>query len=281
VPYIKKNKGWEIPESIATPEDVYMTRRGFLKSMGLTTAMLLTGCDNLFTSPVDRASRVPPPLPETPTSNLYPAKKNDRYVLDRPLTEEIVAARYNNFYEFSSRKENIWKLAERFETRPWQVEVTGLVERPRVYDIDDIVKMMDLEERLYRLRCVEAWSMAVPWTGFPMRDFIKRVNPLSSAKYVKMVTFLNREVAPGQRKIWLPWPYTEGLTMAEATNELTMLVSGIYVLPDEYDFWANVDPGVPHPRWSQKTERVIGTNERRPTIKYNGYGQFVAGLYND
>jgi sulfoxide reductase catalytic subunit YedY len=302
-----------------------MTRRGFLKSVGLTTAMLLTGCDNLFTSPVDGVSRVPPPLPlpETPTSNLYPAKKNAKYVLDRTLTEEVVAARYNNFYEFSSTKEKIWKLVERFETRPWQVEVKGLVERPRIYDIDDIVKMMDLEERLYRLRCVEAWSMAVPWTGFPMRDFIKKVKPLSSAKYVKMVTFLNREVAPGQRKVWLPWPYTEGLTMAEATNELTLLATGIYghelpaqhgapirliipwkygfksiksivrieftdrmpptfwstVAPDEYDFWANVDPGVPHPRWSQETERIIGTKERRPTIKYNGYGQFVAGLY--
>jgi sulfoxide reductase catalytic subunit YedY len=322
MPYIKKKRGWEIPESEITPEHAYMTRRGFIKSMGLTAAVLLTGCNDFSGSSgsgVGKGAK----LIETPTSGLYPAKRNAKYTLERPLTKETVAARYNNFYEFSSRKTNVWKLVERFETRPWEVEVAGLVERPKVYDIDELVRMMDIEERLYRLRCVEAWAMAVPWTGFPMSKFIKKMKPLSSAKYVKMVTFLDAKVAPGQRKVWQPWPYTEGLTMAEATNELTMLVTGIYghelpaqhgaplrlivpwkygfksiksivmieftdrmpetfwntVAPDEYDFWANVDPEVPHPRWSQETERIIGTNERRPTIKYNGYGEFVAGLY--
>jgi sulfoxide reductase catalytic subunit YedY len=321
--YIKKKRGWEIPESVATPEDVYITRRVFLKSMGLASAIFLTGCDNLFSSQSQSAGKAPPPPLKTPTSYLYPAKRNDLYILDRPLTKEPVAAKYNNFYEFSSKKDKVWRLIERFETRPWEVEVTGLVERPKVYDIDELVKMSDLEERLYRFRCVEAWAMAVPWTGLLMREFVKKVRPLGSARYVKMVTFLNREAAPGQLKVWLPWPYTEGLTMAEATNELTLLATGIYghelpaqhgapvrlivpwkygfksiksivqieftdrmpetfwntVAPHEYDFWANVDPEVPHPRWSQATERIIGTNEKRPTIKYNGYGEFVAGLY--
>jgi sulfoxide reductase catalytic subunit YedY len=324
--YIKKKRGFEIPEREATPEEAYMmTRRGFVKSMGLLSVFLITGCDDFVSPPSSGMGKAPKPPEKTPSSGLYPAARNEKYLLDRPLTEELVAAKYNNFYEFSTKKSRIWRLVERFETRPWEVEVTGLVEKPGVYDVDELSKMMGLEERLYRLRCVEAWSMAVPWTGFPMRDFIKKVKPLSSAKYVKMVTFLNKEVAPGQRKIWLPWPYTEGLTMAEATNELTLLATGIYghelpgqhgapirlivpwkygfksiksivsieftdrmprtfwntVAPDEYDFWANVDPEVPHPRWSQATERVIGTNERRPTIKYNGYSRFVAGLYED
>lgn len=322
--YIKKKRGWEIPEREATPEELYITRRDFVKSMGLLSAFLLTGCDDFVTPPTSGKGSAPEPPEKTPSSVLYPAGRNEKYILDRPITDEMVAAKYNNFYEFSSKKSRVWRLVERFETRPWEVEVTGLVEKPGVYDVDELSKMIGLEERLYRLRCVEAWSMAVPWTGFPMREFIKRVQPLSSAKYVRMVTFLNRAVAPGQRKVWLPWPYTEGLTMAEATNELTLLATGIYghelpgqhgapirlivpwkygfksiksivsieftnrmpktfwntVAPDEYDFRANVDPGVPHPRWSQATERVIGSEERRPTLKYNGYSKFVAGLYD-
>ena len=266
----------------------------------------------------------PPGLPPpSQTSDLYPAKRNERFTLDRPLTEEAVAGRYNNFYEFSPVKDRVWRLIERFETRPWQIEVTGLVARPKVYDLDDLVRRMPLEERLYRFRCVEAWAMAVPWTGFPMKALMDLVQPLSSAKYVRMLTFFKPEQSPEQLDDGWPWPYFEGLTMAEATNELTLLVTGIYghelpkqhgapirlivpwkygfksiksivhlelveeqpanfwnvLAPHEYDFWANVNPEVTHPRWSQATERMIGTGERRPTLLYNGYGDFVAHLY--
>jgi sulfoxide reductase catalytic subunit YedY len=191
-------------------------------------------------------------------------------------------------------------------------------------DIDDLLKRMPLEERLYRHRCVEAWSMAVPWSGFPMKALVDLAQPLGSAKYVRMETFRNPKVASGQKQFWYPWPYIEGLTMAEATNELAFLVTGMYgkpvprqdgaplrlavpwkygfkstksivkftftdkrpksfwetLGPDEYGFWANVNPAVPHPRWSQASERVLGSDERRPTLLWNGYGEYVAHLYD-
>lgn len=319
-------RGWEIPESQATPEDVYLNRRRFLKTMGFASAGmlgLLAGCQQAR-GESEQVSTSPPGLPPpSKTSGLYPAKRNKRFALDRPLTEEAIAGRYNNFYEFSSVKDRVWKLVERFETRPWQIEVTGLVSQPKVYDIDDLVHQMPLEERRYRFRCVEAWAMAVPWTGFPMKALIDLVQPLTSAKYVRMLTFLKSDQAPGQLDSRLPWPYFEGLTMAEATNELTLLVTGIYghelskqhgapirlivpwkygfksiksivriefveeqpatfwnvLVSHEYDFWANVNPEVPHPRWSQATERIIGTGERRATLLYNGYADHVAHLY--
>ena len=200
----------------------------------------------------------------------------------------------------------------------------SLVDRPKVYDLDDLVRRMPLEERLYRFRCVEAWAMAVPWTGFPMKALINEVQPKSSARYVRMVTFQRPEQAPGQKsQPWYPWPYFEALTMEEAMNELTLLGTGIYghalpkqhgapirlvapwkygfksiksivsieftdkqpptfwnkLAPSEYDFWANVNPNVPHPRWSQATERLISTGERVPSQLYNGYGEYVAHLY--
>jgi sulfoxide reductase catalytic subunit YedY len=323
---IKIPRGWEIPESQATPEDVYLNRRKFLKAMGVVgTGMLglLTGCQRVE-GQSERLSPSPAGLPPpSKTSHLYPAKRSQRFTLDRALTEEAIAGRYNNFYEFSPAKDRVWRLVEEFATRPWQVEVTGLVAKPKVYDLDELVSRMPLEERLYRFRCVEAWSMAVPWTGFPLRALIELVEPLSAAKYVRMLTFLRPEQAPGQQDRRFPWPYFEGLTMAEATNELTLLVTGVYghelskqhgapirlivpwkygfksiksvvrlefvedrprtfwneLVPREYDFWANVNPQVPHPRWSQASERVIDTGERRPTLLYNGYADFVADLY--
>jgi sulfoxide reductase catalytic subunit YedY len=256
------------------------------------------------------------------TLDLYPAKRNPEFTLDRPLTKESVAATYNNFYEFGPVKTIYW-LAQRLKTRPWQVRVEGLVRKPRVFDIDDLIRSMPLEERLYRFRCVEAWAMAVPWTGFPLSALIKVVEPKSEARFVKLTTFLDRTVAVGQLRFWLPWPYTEGLTMEEAMNELTFLATGIYgkplpkqhgapvrlvvpwkygfknikslvsiefvkdrpktfweiLGPDEYGFWANVNPEFAHPRWSQASERMIGTEERRPTQIFNGYGKWVASLY--
>ncbi len=325
---IRLPRGWEIPERLATPEDVYLNRRKFLQALGITglsTLGALVGCDQRAQS--QSATEAPPPpigLP-TPsaTANLYPAKRNERFTLDRSLTDEAVAARYNNFYEFSPYKQQVCRLVDSFQTRPWTIEVQGLVKKPQTFAIDDLVRRMPLEERLYRHRCVEAWSMAVPWTGFPIKAFIHLVEPLSAAKYMRMVTFTNPEQAVGMNDDIYPWPYFEGLTMAEATNELALFVTGIYgheltkqhgaplrlvvpwkygyksiksivrveftdqqpptfwstLVPREYDFWANVNPAVPHPRWSQESERLIGTSDQRPTLLYNGYGEFVAELY--
>jgi sulfoxide reductase catalytic subunit YedY len=266
----------------------------------------------------EKTSEAPPDK----TLDLYPARRNQKFTLDRPLTEESVAATFNNFYEFGPVKTIHW-LAQRLKTRPWQVRVEGLVRKPRVFDIDELTRSMPLEERLYRFRCVEAWAMAVPWTGFPFSALVKAVEPKNEVRFVKLTTFLDRTVAYGQLRFWYPWPYVEGLTMDEAMNDLTILATGIYgkplpkqhgapirlvvpwkygfkniksivsiefvkdqpntfwdiVAPDEYGFWANVNPEFPHPRWSQTTERMIGTDERRPTQIFNGYGQWVASLY--
>ena len=323
---IRSPRGWEMPQRLATPEAVYWNRRRFLQALGLTSLSVLgVGCDSPAESrPADELGAAFRGLPEpSPTTDLYPAPRTERYTLDRPLTRERVAATYNNFYEFSPRKEHVARLVSNFQTRPWQIEVAGLVKKPQTLDIDELVRRMPLEERLYRHRCVEAWSMAVPWTGFPISAFIDLVEPLSSAKFMRMLTFNNADQAPGMRDTSYPWPYFEGLSLAEATNELSLFVTGIYgheltkqhgapirlvvpwkygyksiksivrieftdqqpgtfwssLIPWEYDFTANVDPTVPHPRWSQAYERVIGTEERRPTLPYNGYAEFVAGLY--
>lgn len=325
--FIKKKKPWTIPEREAAPEEVYLGRRRFLRDIGYISlgGVMLSGLGGgVFGLFEDNKKENIIKVPSTPTSSLYPAKRNLIYTLDRPLTDETAAASYNNYYEFSSGKE-VWKHIDKFKARPWKIEVTGLVEKPRTYDIDELVRLMPLEERLYRHRCVEAWAIAVPWTGFPMREFIKTARPLSSAKYVRMTTFMNPDWASGQRlRFWQPWPYTEGLTMDEAANELTFLATGIYdhelpaqhgapmrlvvpwkygfksiksivkiefvaeqpatfwntVSPEEYGFVSNVNPDVPHPRWSQKTERIIGRDEERPTVLYNGYGEYVAGIYS-
>ncbi len=327
---IRIPRGWELTERLATPEDVYLNRRKFLRALGATglgAIGALVGCERKTQSQSATAPDAPPPpigLPApSATANLYPAKRDERFTLDRSLTDEAVAARYNNFYEFSANKQRVCRLVEPFQTRPWTIEVTGLVKKPQTLDIDDLVRRMPLEERLYRHRCVEAWAMAVPWTGFPIKAFIDLVEPLSSATYMRMVTFNNPEQAVGMADDTYPWPYFEGLTMAEATNDLALFVTGIYgheltkqhgapirlvtpwkygyksiksivrveftdtqpptfwstLVPPEYDFWANVNPAVPHPRWSQESERLIGTGDRRQTLLYNGYGEFVAGLY--
>lgn len=315
--YLKK-PDWAIPDREATPESIYMDRRRFLIGAVGVIAGGITGGSPLARA-TEKTSRG-----ADPTLDLYPATRNPDFTLDRSLTEESVAATYNNFYEFGPVK-TIHYLAQRLQTRPWQVRVEGLVRKPRVFEIDDLIRSMPLEERLYRFRCVEAWAMAVPWTGFPFSALIKAVEPKSEAKFVKLTTFLDRTVALGQLRFWLPWPYVEGLTMEEATNELAILATGIYgkplpqqhgapirlitpwkygfkniksivsiefvkdrpetfwetLGPDEYGFWANVNPEVPHPRWSQATERMIGSDEKHPTQIFNGYGKWVASLYPD
>ena len=323
---IRSRRGWEMPERLATPEDVYLNRRKFLQALGMTglgAVSTLIGCDHAESQTDTELAPIRGLPKPSATAELYPAKRNERYTLDHPLTKEKVAATYNNFYEFSPRKEYVTRLVSNFQTRPWQIEVTGLVKKPQTFDIDDLVRRMPLEERLYRHRCVEAWSMSVPWTGFPIKAFIDLVEPLSSAKFMRMVTFNNIDQAPGMRDDTYPWPYYEGLSMAEATNEMSLFVTGIYghelskqhgapirlvvpwkygyksiksivqiefteeqpgtfwssLIPWEYHFEANVNPTIPHPRWSQATERVIGTGERKPTLLYNGYAEFMAGLY--
>jgi sulfoxide reductase catalytic subunit YedY len=248
--------------------------------------------------------------------------RNTRYAPGRDITAERDATTFNNFYEFGSHK-SISREAQRLPQRPWTVKVEGMVETPREFGIEDLLRTMPIEERVYRLRCVEAWSMVVPWTGFPLSALLSQVNPLASAKYVVFETAALPRVMPGLRQSWYPWPYTEGCTIAEAGNELSFMVVGAYgkLLPpqnggpirfhqpwkygfkagksivtikltdqrpvsfweriqaQEYGFWANVNPEVGHPRWSQASERVIGTSERIPTRLFNGYADFVSSLY--
>ena len=314
---VRSKRGWEIPENQATSESVFQDRRSLLKAMGFGALIAaaefpLTAA---FAEDADKAD---------PSAGLYPAKRNDRYKLDRPITDEKYSTKYNNFYEFSTEKD-LWEDAQVLPIRPWTITIDGMVEKKITLGIDDLLKHVQLEERLYRHRCVEAWSMSVPWTGFPLKSLVDLAKPTGSAKYLQMETFMNPKVAPGQGQFFYPWPYVEGLTMAEANNELTFMVTGMYGKPvpkqdgaplrlvtpwkygfksiksivkftftdqqpknfwqalqdTEYGFWANVNPDVPHPRWSQATERVLGTNERRPTLIWNGYGEFVAGMYDN
>jgi methionine sulfoxide reductase catalytic subunit len=308
-----RRRGWEIPASQITPEHLAFSRRG-----------LMAGAAALALAPgMAHAQRVGDlaNMPD-PTADLYPAKRVEKYVLDRAITDEKVNTNYNNFYEFGTSK-NVTSEAQALRIRPWTVKLDGMVEKEQTIGIDDLIRKVGIEERAYRHRCVEAWSMAIAWTGFPMSKLVEIAKPLSSAKYVRMETFMDSKMAPGQRARWYPWPYVEGVTMAEANNELTFLVTGAYGKPvakqmgaplrlalpwkygfksiksvvrftftdkrpvglweelqsREYGFWANVNPEVPHPRWSQANERVLGTDEPRPTLLYNGYAEFVAPLY--
>jgi sulfoxide reductase catalytic subunit YedY len=309
---IRRRRGWELPESAATDEAVYLDRRRLMQGLAagpILASGLLSGRAALADA--------------DPSAALYPATKNPKYTLDRPVTPEKDATTYNNFYEYGADKD-IWQDAQQLKTRPWTIKIDGMVQKPMTVDIDDLLKKMPLEERLYRHRCVEAWSMAVPWSGFPLAALVSMANPLGSAKYLQMTTFMDPSMAPGQKQFFYPWPYVEGLTMAEANNELAFLVTGMYGKPvpkqdgaplrlatpwkygfksvksivhfeftdkrplsyweqlasNEYGFWANVNPEVPHPRWSQATERVLGTNDRVPTLLYNGYGEYVAAMYD-
>lgn len=319
---IKSRPGWELPENAVTPEQVFFNRRAFLKTTGKAIAgagaLTLFGCD-------DATTAAPGADPADKTLSLYPAPRNAAYTLDRDITPIELTSKYNNFYEFGSTK-RIASAAQALKIRPWDVVIDGEVDAPITIGIEDLIRKMPLEERLYRHRCVEAWAMAVPWTGFPLAELVKFAQPKSGTRYLRMETFFDPEVASGQRSSWyrdLPWPYVEGLTLAEATNELAFLATGVYgqpllkqfgaplrlavpwkygfksiksivrftftsarpvsfweeVGPSEYGFWANVNPEVPHPRWSQATEQLLGTGRRVPTQLFNGYAEQVAHLY--
>ncbi|MEZ5066058.1 MAG: protein-methionine-sulfoxide reductase catalytic subunit MsrP [bacterium] len=228
---VRIRKGWEIPEARLTPEPVYRSRRDVLRALGFTGLGALAwsvGCDPKL---VDAESLPWSPVnvrTDNPNAGLYPATRNLAYPLDRALTAEQSTATYNNYYEFSTNKAKVWQLAENFVTRPWRVEIGGLVEAGGEFEVDDLVREFGLEERTYRHRCVEAWAMAVPWTGFPFRRIVDKVRPTSAATHVRLVTFLD-EALPGVADApWYAWPYYEGMTLAEATNELAFVATGIY-----------------------------------------------------
>ena len=311
---VRIKRGWELPERLATPESVYADRRRLVQAMALAPLLAAAG-------PLLRPARAAAEEAD-PSRLLYPVKRNDAFALDRPLTDEELVTSYNNFYEFGSHK-RIAQIAQRLPIRPWTVRIDGMVEQERDIGIDDLLKAMPLEERLYRHRCVEAWSMAVPWSGFPLRALVAFARPSASAKYLKMTSFQDEEVAPGQKAVWYPWPYVEGLTLEEATHDLAFIATGLYgkpipkqngaplrlvtpwkygfksaksivsftftdempktfwweIAPEEYGFWANVNPKVDHPRWSQASERPLGSDERVPTLPFNGYEPEVALLY--
>jgi sulfoxide reductase catalytic subunit YedY len=308
---IKRMRGWEIRESRVTPEAAFLNRRQLLAAAAATGLAGLSG--------TARAE-------DDPSASLYPAKLNPTFSdAGRPVTDEAINNTFNNYYEFGSSK-RIAAAAEQLPIRPWTVVIDGEVEKPLTLDIDSLLKQVTLEERIYRHRCVEAWSMVVPWTGFPVKRLVEIAKPNSNAKYLRFETFNKPEVAPGQKDglfTSYPWPYIEGITMAEAMNDLPLMVTGAYgkpvaksmgaplrlhlpwkygfksikgivrvsftaerpvsfwetLGPSEYGFWANVNPEVPHPRWSQASEQVLDTGDRVPTQLYNGYGEHVAALY--
>jgi methionine sulfoxide reductase catalytic subunit len=296
----------DIRSSAITPEQLYVDRRNFLKAAGL----LGIGAAALSTTALAKAG-----LPKDGAQG--PQLKDEL----TPL-EDVTS--YNNYYEFGTDKADPAENAKRFKTKPWTVKIEGLVSKPATYSIEDFIKPSRLEERVYRMRCVEGWSMVIPWLGFPMSDLINRVQPLASAKYVEFQTLFDPKQMPGQRSPVLPWPYTEGLRLDEAMHPLAIFAVGLYgktllpqngaplrtvipwkygfkatksivrirftdtqpktawneATPSEYGFYANVNPEVDHPRWSQATERRIGEFRKRPTLMFNGYADQVGRLYS-
>jgi sulfoxide reductase catalytic subunit YedY len=301
----------ESPSSEITPEALYLSRRSFLKGAGVVgLGALLAACSAPQATPTASSG----------AGTAAPALKDE---LGDAANSFDQITHYNNYYEFSLGKESVAKLAENFKTTPWQVEVGGLVNKPTTFGMEDILKKFTQEERIYRLRCVEAWSMVIPWVGFPLAQLLKAVEPTGDAKYVQFTSAYLPAEMPGASDAMFPWPYIEGLRLDEAMHDLTLLVTGLYgkplpnqdgapirlvvpwkygfkgakslvkidlvaeqprtfwpvTSPNEYGFYANVNPDVPHPRWSQSSERRIGETGRRKTLPFNGYADQVSQLY--
>jgi len=297
-----------IPSSEITPKQVYLSRRDFMKAAGVIAGSIaLVACT---TSPGKVATSEPNIGTQTPSTG------------DVPNTFDEIT-NYNNYYEFTTDKQGVAPLAKKFITSPWDVQISGMVNNPGKYSVDDLVKKYPPEERIYRLRCVEAWSMVIPWLGFPLSKLLADVQPTSDAKYVRFETIFKPDEMPGQKQSTYPWPYQEGLRLDEAMNDLTLLATGLYggelpaqsgggirlvvpwkygfksikaivkieltdqqpatmwstIAPNEYGFYANVNPQVDHPRWSQASERRIGEFSRRETLMFNGYADQVSYLY--
>ncbi|WP_035986329.1 protein-methionine-sulfoxide reductase catalytic subunit MsrP [Leptolyngbya sp. KIOST-1] len=325
--FFKARPGWQSPYPKVTPEGVFWRRRRFMTSLigaGVGLAASAGGCRRSGPMDADLERSLGVPLPAVPRHRAFADA-------GREPTPQRYASSYNNYYEFGGSK-NIWASAQALPTDPWKLDVSGLVKNPVSFDLEDLTRQFELEERIYRFRCVEAWAMVVPWIGFPMRALMALVEPTAAAKYVRFTSFYDPMVTPGPNFGFarnLPWPYTEGLTVAEMANELAFFAVGVYgrtlpkqhgapirmvvpwkygfkgakaivriefvaeqpatywntLAPNEYGFEANVEPDVPHPRWSQAKERLVGestalfTWEEQPTVIYNGYGEWVAGLY--
>jgi methionine sulfoxide reductase catalytic subunit len=292
-----------IPTSEITPRELFYDRRRFMQMAAGASAALLTA--QVF------------------ATEKLSAGTSSAYGLTDKLTPLEDVTRYNNFYEFGTGKEDPARLAGGLKTRPWTLSVEGEVKKPVSFDIEELLKLAPMEERIYRLRCVEAWSMVVPWIGFPLSELLKKVEPTSKAKFVEFTTLHDPEQMPGQKTAVLEWPYREGLRIDEAMHPLTLLTFGLYgemlpnqngaplrlvipwkygfksakaivkirlseqqpttswmkAGPSEYGFYANVNPAVDHPRWSQAKERRIGEFLKRPTLPFNGYAEQVAPLY--
>jgi sulfoxide reductase catalytic subunit YedY len=311
----------EPPSSEITPESLYVGRRELFKNAALAagTAAVFGGSLQWLVGqgPPPDTPEDSPPLAVAAPSAPVPGPN------DEPQTSFQAVTTYNNFYEFGLDKDDPARNAYTLRPRPWSITVEGEVAQPRVIDFETLRGWFSLEERVYRMRCVEAWSMVIPWLGFPLGDLIKRLEPTGKAKYVEFVTLLDPEQMPGQRSPVLDWPYVEGLRLDEAMHPLTIMAVGLYgrelpnqngaplrlvvpwkygfkgvksivtirltetqpqntwavTAPREYGFYANVNPEVDHPRWSQATERRIGEFGRRPTLPFNGYADEVAGLY--
>ena len=304
--YLKKKKSWEISESSVTDESYFRNRRSFVSSLGKSALMF-----SLYPSFS---------LASYQTTN----KLNEKYFLPLPYTSEKLATTYTNFYEFGSSK-NIWRRASKLKVDNWSIKIDGLVNKKKTFDIDKLKKLIGLEERIYRFRCVEGWAMVVPWLGFPVNKILEIVDPNKDANYIRFETFYDPKIAPGQKQSWYPWPYVEGISLEEAKNDLAFFATGMYgkdipnqngaplrlvlpwkygfksiksivkitftrekpiglwekLAPKEYGFWANVNPNVPHPRWSQSKEQLLGTNEFQKTQIYNGYEENVSYLYSN
>lgn len=315
---IKRAGGWNAHENDVTPESVYLRRRDFMRGS-------LAGAAALSLSPWAMAAQ------DAESSGAKLDYTLSDLSTDEKLTPYEDVTRYNNFYEFGTDKEDPAENAGSLKTAPWSIAVEGECDKPGTYALEDILKPHALEERIYRLRCVEAWSMVVPWVGFPLADLLKRFQPNSRARYVKFETLVAPEQMPGQRSRFstITWPYEEGLRMDEAMNPLTLMAVGLYgktlpnqngapirlvvpwkygfksiksivkirfqeeqprtswvdIAPNEYGFYANVNPNVDHPRWSQAEERRLPSGlfapNRIDTQLFNGYGDYVSGLYVD
>ena len=306
----------DIPSSEITPEHVYRTRRQFMAAAAATAGVAAFAGGQLLAHPgaeVEAATKLNTVKSPLSTAGLTPTSYQD-------ITS------YNNYYEYGVNKGDPAQNAQHAKTYPWSVKVEGLVNKPRTFSIDDLVKLRPLEDRVYRFRCVEAWSMVIPWVGYSLSELIKQCDPQSSAKYVQFLSYYDAAAMPESREADIDWPYSEGLRMDEAMHPLTLLTFGLYgqtlpnqdgapvrvivpwkygfksgkaivkirfvakqpnttwqeLAPSEYGFYSNVNPNVDHPRWSQKSERVIGApiwKQRQPTLMFNGYGDQVASLY--
>lgn len=330
---------WQGNERDVISQDLYQNRRAFLKKLGLSS-IALAGAPALLGCESSQRTAQAAVTPEGPLDTIpadaprdgYPAARNaDFTVPERGITDRITASSYNNFYEFKWQGDlkNVWPETGAYDPYPWTLEVAGLVEKPFRIDLSQLIREMPLEERLYRLRCVEAWSMTIPWTGFPLKKLIERCKPLSKATYVQFVSASRPKQMPGLRSsTWYPWPYFEGLRMEEATNELGFVATGMFgeplpkqngspirlalpwkygykgpkavvkieftdkqprtfwndLQPLEYGFLSNVNPNIPHPRWSQASEKFMLTESDItdvPTQLFNGYAEWVGDLYPD